>query len=483
MKNKFSAFLLLVLLVLPASTNANTANIILTPNITSLTTGQNLTVSISASSSTSSIDVIQFSGISYNAAVLELQSFSKAGNCAFVFPPTNYLYSCGLSPAVGSGSVNIATVTFKTKQSGSTAISLNNLKAISSGVDVNVTGGLVNISVSAPYIPPQKPGLVFVSSSTHPDENGWYANGNLSLSWTKAPGVSDFSFVLDNKESTIPPDNSLGSGNTKSYSDLDEGTYYFHIKAKNDQGWGGVRHFRVNIDKTKPYDLSLTFEVGGTSIEPKTYAKFEAKDNLSGIERYEISIGGRDFIEAKSPYEMPLIEDKKSQSVIIRAFDRAGNSIEKEGSFDQKSAVVPKPEIDEISSSIKIITKDNLLKREYYIKGRASLGTLVSVYLNDKFLGEVEVGDKGEWIFFFQKPESDNNFTYAISSFGDLKSEKSEIIFFSFDSTGALVLGDRSRTAPILYLAFLLFVLAGYGAMRNKKFKKFIHLDSFHLNH
>jgi hypothetical protein len=483
MKNKILTIFLLVFVLIPIKTNAASANIILTPNITSLTAGQNLTINISASATGANVDVIQFSGISYNTAILEMQNFSKAANCAFVFPPSNYLYSCGLSPVVGSSATNIATVTFKTKQSGSTSVSLSNIKAISGGVDVSIVGGAVSVNVSAPYVAPQKPGLVYVSSSTHLDENSWYPSGNLNLSWSKPAGVTDFSYVLDAKDLTVSPDSSLGGGISKEYSDLEEGVYYFHIKAKNAQGWGGTRHFRVNIDKTKPSDLSLIFEVGGSAIEPKNFAKFEAKDDLSGIQKYEISIDGAELIEATSPFEIPVTEGKKAKEVVVRAYDKAGNFIEKKELFTQKSVVVPRPEIVEISSLVKIIAKNNSLEREYFIKGNGSPYTVISIYINESFAGESEVDDNGNWVFFFNKPEGITNTVYAISTFGDLKSEQSKGITFSFDGSGALVLGDRTKNFSLIYVLIFIIPLVTYGALRNKKFKKFIHIKSLHQNH
>jgi len=476
MKNKFLVLFFLIIIMLPIKASAATANITLTPNIISLTTNQNLTVNISASAVGANIDVIQFSDILYNTSILELQSFSKEANCAFSFPPTNYLYSCGLSPVIGSGAVNIATVTFKTKQSGSTNITLNNLKAISAGVNVGVTGGSISINVSAPFVAPQRPGLVFVSSSTHPDENSWYSSSLLKLSWSKSVGVTGFSYLLDQNIATIPPLASLGSGTIKEYSDLKEGIYYFHIKAKNAQGWGGVRRFRINIDKTKPYDLNLSFEVGGSSIEPKTFAKFEAKDDLSGIEKFMISINGSEFVQVSSPHEMLVDEDNNSKEVVVRAYDKAGNYIEKKEKFTPKEAIVPRPEIEEISSLIRIFPKDNSSETKYFIKGKGSVKTLVSVYINDSFLGETQVDDKGDWILYFDKPKAINNRVYAISTFGGRKSEKSDIVVFSFDRRGFLVIGESSNIKPLTYMLLLIVLLIGIVVMYKKRFKKFLHI-------
>ena len=55
-------------------------------------------------------------------------------------------------------------------------------------------------------------------------------------------------------------------------------------------------------------------------------AVFEASDNESGVARYEVSIGGRKFVEATSPYGVP--RRIFPATMTVRAFDFAGNYTE-----------------------------------------------------------------------------------------------------------------------------------------------------------
>ena len=105
------------------------------------------------------------------------------------------------------------------------------------------------------------PGMPAISSATHPDENGWYSNGNPAFAWTTpsdAFGIAGYSYVIDGSGNTVPDTTVDTTGNSKSYSSIPDGTWYFHVRAKNNAGiWGAADHYRAQIDKTAPTFSSI----------------------------------------------------------------------------------------------------------------------------------------------------------------------------------------------------------------------------------
>jgi len=95
-----------------------------------------------------------------------------------------------------------------------------------------------------------------VTSSTHPVEANWYNNNDPALDWnglTDTSGIAGYSYILDHTADTNPDTTLEPAGTNKTYTDEADGTWYFHIKAKNGSGlWSGVTHRTIKIDTSTP---------------------------------------------------------------------------------------------------------------------------------------------------------------------------------------------------------------------------------------
>ena len=97
--------------------------------------------------------------------------------------------------------------------------------------------------------------VVELTSSTHPDESLWYANDSPQFAWTTAvPGsASGYSCIIDHDPATIPPAVVSQTGSAASFSDVADGVWYFHVRARDTAGsWGHASHYAVRIDLTPP---------------------------------------------------------------------------------------------------------------------------------------------------------------------------------------------------------------------------------------
>ncbi|MEA3281604.1 MAG: hypothetical protein U9Q68_03450, partial [Euryarchaeota archaeon] len=120
------------------------------------------------------------------------------------------------------------------------------------------------------------PSAPAVSSPTHPDEDEWYTNNDPSFAWT-APsdtsGIDCYSYIFDQSVTTTPDMTCEPAGNSKSYTDVADGVWYFHLRAKDNAGnWGGADHCRVKIGSdasTTDAVIALAIAAGSCEYDPR----------------------------------------------------------------------------------------------------------------------------------------------------------------------------------------------------------------------
>jgi len=198
-----------------------------------------------------------------------------------------------------------------------------------------------SVIVKTPSFPgkPSPPGELEIFSSTHPEEDEWYRQKEVTFLWELADEIeaTGFSYILDKKPETIPDNASEG---TPEYADLnikEDGVWYFHIKAERAGVWGPVSHYRVQVDTEPPVSFSSQVEEESITEEQRALLHFTAADELSGVDYYQIKLKGEDteeiFVERESPYQLPKLKAGR-YSIFVKVWDRAGNFKEKEVDFE-----------------------------------------------------------------------------------------------------------------------------------------------------
>jgi hypothetical protein len=237
------------------------------------------------------------------------------------------------SPGINTSAGLVSTITFRAIAPGETEIYfLDTSQALlDDGQGTNILNskskGIYQISVP----PPEGPEII---SATHPDQNKWYKDNNPTLSWSREENVSDFSYSLDRDPKGVPDNNTEGSTSSISYSDLEEGAWYFHVKAKKSGIWGGTSNYLLQIDNVPPASFVPGIEPSAKTTVSQPIISFVTTDALSGFDHFEIKVinitpdqpGNEDgfFIETASPYKLPALSVGK-YLVVIKAFDKAGN--------------------------------------------------------------------------------------------------------------------------------------------------------------
>jgi len=218
-------------------------------------------------------------------------------------------------------SLKVATVKLKGKSAGSGAVTVSGVKLALKGAVVGSDSGKASFTIAKK---PNLPALVKVSSSSHPDQNASYEATTVALSWEKDSGIVGFSYFFDQNPDTVPNAKKDSADTSVSYPNQALGTYYFHIRAQNADGWGGTTHFKVNIKEPDPKIDETIAKPGNITISKDDSFSNDIKNGtISGIKVSGLSLPGYTV----TPKFTPEITAPEGKNLSITALDDGTFSI------------------------------------------------------------------------------------------------------------------------------------------------------------
>jgi hypothetical protein len=168
-----------------------------------------------------------------------------------------------------------------------------------------------------------------ITSSTHPGVI-WRKENTAIFSWELPPGASASKIAFDKNKNTEPTTTNTPAISEKTYENIEDGIWYFHLALKDGEGWSPAEHFKIKIDSTAP-ELDAR-EIERTDInDPRPVIQVEAIDETSCLEKIELSINGEIIqYEKLESGDIRLEEIEKGvHELTITARDRAGNTSQK----------------------------------------------------------------------------------------------------------------------------------------------------------
>ncbi len=420
---KFLVFISLIFAsfsVLSKTTQA--ASLYFSPPGGSYSVGQKFTVSIYVSTPDQPMNAVSAS-LSFPSNLLEVISLSKNDSIItyWVQEPsfsnvngTINLEGIVLNPGYQGASGKVISITFKAKAVGTASLLFTSSSVLANdGLGTNILNNTSSASINilgyssenkplqaeTPSVNYGAPPALEIVSETHPDNNVWYSKNMAKFSWKLSPDIISIRILLDKNPKSIPNISYSPAITEKTIEDLSDGIWYFHLQAKNQFGWGDISHYKIQIDTTPPEPFSLKIDNKNDPTNPQPELIFEAKDNLSGIDYYEIKIwqaytlkvSTKELINGR--YRIPPTSPGV-YSVIIRAFDKAGNY----------SLTGDELKIEPIKSPIitdypKQLSPGNplIIKGETYSKG------IVTIFIEDErkntFSETAKVEENNKWTF------------------------------------------------------------------------------------
>ncbi len=282
----------------------------------------------------------------FNLWVTEPTFSNSAGTISF---------SGGMPSGYKGSAGTIFNITFRTKNAGTPKVSLTSGAVLANdGMGTNVLSSMggatytVQALTTSPvpeqieYVAPANtPSAPKVISTTHPNPLDWYQNKSASLNWDVPSDVISIRTSLDDNSTSIPTKVYEDPISSINIDDLPEGESFFHIQFKNSDGWGKVSHYRLAIDTVKPTEFQISLLENSDQANPVQTLSLKAVDDTSIVKRYLVRINNNDPYEyidevsSKTITLPPLLPGR--HTVMIEAFDEAGNSIVGNLSFEISS--------------------------------------------------------------------------------------------------------------------------------------------------
>jgi hypothetical protein len=285
--------------------------------------GNVFTVTVKASGAT--FDSLQ--GLISVSGPVSIVSFSAGG--ATWLPgksPDNNNQFVGITSPTSS--LTVATIKLKGTKVGSGKVTVSGVRLARSGAEVGTGGGSASFTITPALAPP---GSITVTSATHPNPEESYDASTVELSWT-APGngATGYATAFNQTADTVPEAKITTTETTAKYESQAVGTYYFHVRANNKDGWGDTTHFKVNI---KPKTDSTLATPAITSITTTTDATNDIEvGTLSGIAIKGTGPAGYSMLLTFTPdlalstekYPAPVITDQGTWELTITDPIKAG---------------------------------------------------------------------------------------------------------------------------------------------------------------
>lgn len=340
-------FALLFCILIFAKT-ANAATLYFSPSSGSYEISKNFSVNVFVSSADQAINAA--SGvISFPKDTLEVISLSKSGSIFSLWvQEPSFSNNIGtvnfegivLNPGFTGATGKIITINFRAKANGTAFLNFPSGSVLANdgkGTDILTSLGNANfvlkeVTSPAPETPPLKvaetPSAPQISSPTHPNSDKWYAKKDAKFTWLVPADATGVRLLVSKIPMAIPAVTYVPVISEKEVTNLDDGVWYFHVRFRNASGWGEISHFRFQIDTEKPERFEIREIERKDLTEPKAKFIFDAKDETSGIDYYEIQIDSRITQiwrdDGSHSYETAVTEPGK-HILIAKVVDQAGN--------------------------------------------------------------------------------------------------------------------------------------------------------------
>lgn len=380
----------------------NAATLQINSSSNSLQTGETITLSVILDSAGVSINNSEAT-IVFPTDSLEVVSINKIGS---IF--TLWVEEPSFSNTTGSISFNggvptpgyvgsqgrIISITVKAKKTGQANLAFSSATVrANDGFGTNVLSNqqgktLSILKTAEPMITTETvlvQGLQ-ISSPTHPNQDQWYKDRDVVYQWIVPTGSDAIQTSISNISSSIPKVIYSPVISEKNVDNLEDGMWYFKVRARKDQVWGPTSTYIARIDNTPPQKKKVDFSYDDNTKILSVNANIQ--DLTSGIDRYEIFVNDV-FVKKIKAEEFNngnynLVYDRPGKNAVkLIAIDRAGNLVDATGTFTTTGVLPPKlepiPSVISSDEQLLIIGTSQNPNLEVVIKFRYNNESVVSI--------------------------------------------------------------------------------------------------------
>jgi hypothetical protein len=260
------------------------------------------------------------------------------------------------NPGYKGGAGRVVSFTFRAKAPGTAAVRFSSGAVLAndgSGTSILKGTGGATYTLTAPTEKPptpppvevvEVPGIHPITSNTHPDPEKWYAFNRATFLWNLQKGVTGVSFSVDQNPTSDPGTASAGALSSTTVENIEDGVWYFHLRARNQTGWGAVSHFKFQIDTKKPDPFIINEVI--TDVRERTTKSFtiNALDSGSGIDHYEVALdngAAETWVDDGTHIYRIRVPGSGVHTLYAKVFDKAGNIAEASVQFTVEGLAIP----------------------------------------------------------------------------------------------------------------------------------------------
>ena len=161
-----------------------------------------------------------------------------------------------------------------------------------------------------------------VSSPTHPNPIQFYSSNQVVVTWELTDDY-EYSYTFS-KLIEIPDDEPEERVSSVSFFDVEDGIYFFNLKAINTVTGqaGSIINFRIMIDTIPPESVKISVEEAATG----SVVAVVSSDKTSGVEALEFKTKEHSNFQ-RSESQFFVVDN--AEGVTIRVYDKAGNFTER----------------------------------------------------------------------------------------------------------------------------------------------------------
>lgn len=208
-------------------------------------------------------------------------------------------------------------------------------------------------SVTPAAVPAEAPakaepsGAIQISSATHPSQDNWYSASEAELEWKVPAGADAVQTLVSKIKGATPSVIYRPAIAQKTTSALEDGVWYFNLRAHTAAGWGPISSYRIQVDTIAPElgQVKISYNGDSKTLVLSAVAESDVSrgitldavvtDALSGLGRLDVVVDGKvaasvpasDF-QKKGTYTLPITLTTGEHSASLRAVDNAGNQAE-----------------------------------------------------------------------------------------------------------------------------------------------------------
>jgi hypothetical protein len=183
-----------------------------------------------------------------------------------------------------------------------------------------------------------------ITSLTHPSSDEWYKDKNPIFGWNLPKDINAVQTGIGNNNSFSPSVIYTPAISKKAVQNLEDGVWYFKVRARKGTTWGPIATYVAKIDSLAPEKKNVEFSYDDDNKNLTIVA--DISDAASGLDHYELflndslikNIPAAEFVGGKYSLDLFALGENNVKLIV---FDKAGNSVEALGSFYSTGVSVP----------------------------------------------------------------------------------------------------------------------------------------------